>query len=167
MHLNHLNMKKLAILVVLAAFTFACGTSKTVVETKKVIKGYWSLDDISYSETGTFTVQLLSDTSRECFEGSTWRFIPNNNTGLYTINNSDCPTGDRHFIFIIQEVNAANGLYEFFLKPTNAKHKSEDNAYFRMQLVQMSGSSMKWEQSVTLEGALFIITMNFSKIAEK
>jgi Lipocalin-like domain len=160
-------MKRLAIFAVLTAFTFSCGTPKTVVEAKKVIKGYWSLDDISYSESGTFTVQLLNDTSRECFEGSTWRFIPNNNTALYTINNSDCPTGDRHFIFIIQEVDANTGLYEFFLKPTNAKYKSEDNAYFRMQLVQLSGSSMKWEQSVTLEGMPFTISMNFSKIAEK
>lgn len=159
-------MKKLAIFAVLAAITFACGTSKTVVETKKVIKGYWSLNDISYSETGTFAVQLLNDTSRECFEGSTWRFIPNNNTALYTITNSDCPAGDRHFVFIIQEVDATTGLYEFFLKPTNAKHKSEDNAYFRMQLVQMSGSSMKWEQSVALEGMPFTITMKFSKISE-
>ena len=160
-------MKKLAIFAILAAITFACGTPKTVVETKKVIKGYWSLDDISYSESGTFAVQLLNDTSRECFDGSRWRFIPNNNTALYTINNTDCPSGDRHFIFIVQEVNATSGLYEFFLKPTNAKHKSEDNAYFRMQLVQMSGSSMKWEQSVTFEGMPFIITMKFSKIAEK
>ena len=75
-------MKKLPFLVLLVVLVFACGTPKTVKESRKVIKGYWSLDDIAYSEKGTFTVKLLNDTSRECFTGSSWRFIPNNNTGV-------------------------------------------------------------------------------------
>ena len=160
-------MKKLAIIAVLAAFAFSCGTPKTVVETKKVIKGYWSLDNISYSEAGTFTVQLLNDTSRECFEGSSWRFIPNNNTGVYNIDNSNCPSGDRNFVFAIQEIDQTTGLYDFLLKPTNAKNKSEDNTGFRLRLAQLNNSSMKWEQTVSLEGKSFKITMNFSRIDEQ
>ena len=136
-------MKKLAIFTVLAALAFSCGTPKTVVETKKVIKGYWSLDNISYSEAGTFTVQLLNDTSRECFEGSAWRFIPNNNTGVYNINSSNCPSGERNFVFAIQEIDQTTGLYDFLLKPTNAKNKSEDNTGFRLRLAQLNNSSMK------------------------
>lgn len=160
-------MKKLAVFAVLAAITLSCGTPKTVIESKKVIKGYWSLDKISYSEAGTFTVQLLDDTSRECFEGSTWRFIPNNNSGIYTIDNSNCPSGERNFIFAIQEIDQSTGLYDFLLKPTNAKKKSEDNTGFRLHLAQLNNSSMKWEQTVNLEGKPFTISMNFSKIAEQ
>jgi len=159
-------MKKLLVLAVLAVFALSCGTPKTVIETKKVIKGYWSLDNISYSEAGTFTVQLLNDTSRECFEGSSWRFIPNNNTGMYTIDNDNCPSGERNFIFAIQEVDQTTGLYDFLLKPTNEKNKSENNTGFRLRLAQMSNSSMKWEQTVSLEGKPFTISMNFSRIQE-
>src|SRR5690554_2815871 len=98
-------MKKFIILAVIAASAFACGTPKTVQESKKVIKGYWSLDDISYDTRGTFNVTVFNDTSAECFEGSTWRFIPNNNTGNYSIEDPDCPTGERNFIFTIQEID--------------------------------------------------------------
>jgi len=159
-------MKKLIVLAVVAMTVLSCGTPKTVTESRKIIKGYWALDNISYSESGEFNVSLLGDTSKECFEGSTWRFIPNNNTGVYTINNPDCPTGDRNFIFTIQEINPTTGLYDFLLKPTNAKGNSADDAGFRLQLAQLNESSMRWEQTVNLEGSPFTINMNFTKINE-
>ena len=159
-------MKKLMLIMATTALLFSCGTPKTVQESKKVIKGYWSLDNISYSESGNFNVQLLNDTSKECFEGSTWRFIPNNNTGNYNIDNGNCPSGDRYFIFAIQEVDPTTGLYDFLLKPTDEKKKSETGVGFRLRLAQLSGSSMKWEQTVSLEGNPFTIYMNFSKINE-
>lgn len=159
-------MKKILIFATLVATMISCSTPKTVVQSKKVIKGNWTLDDISYSEAGTFTVKLLNDTSRECFEGSTWRFIPNNNSGVYSINNGDCPTGDRNFIFTIQEVDKESGLFDFLLKPTDAKHKSADGKGFRLKLARLSDSSMRWEQTVSLEGKPFTISMNFSKTIE-
>lgn len=159
-------MKKLALLSVIAVLAFSCGTPKTVIETKKVLKGYWSLDNISYSEAGTFTVQLLSDTSRECFEGSMWRFIPNNNTGNYNIDDSNCPTGERNFIFAIQEIDQTTGLYDFLLKPTDEKKRSPDGKGFRLRLAKMNNSNMVWEQTVSLEGKPFTISMNFSKVQE-
>jgi len=162
-------MKKLFLLTVVAALAFACGTPKTVTESRKVIKGYWSLDRISYTEDGTFNVKLLSDTSAECFEGSTWRFIPNNNSGLYTINDPNCPTGERNFIFSIQQLDETTGLYDFLLKPTAKLGKPDkDNSIgFRMRLAQLNETSMRWEQTVTLEGKPFKINMNFSKINEQ
>lgn len=156
-------MKKLLFLTLIAVTAFACGTPKTVQESRKVIKGYWTLDDVTYDSSGTFNVTLFNDTSVECFEGSTWRFIPNNNTGVYTINNSECPTGDRNYVFTIIEIDPASGLYDFMLKPTNAKGKSEDNVGFRLHLAQLSDSSMRWEQTVSLDGKPFKINMKFSK----
>jgi hypothetical protein len=159
-------MKKTILLAILAAVIFSCGPSKTVQESKKVIKGYWSLDNISYSESGNFNVQLFNDASKECFEGSSWRFIPNNNTGNYSIESGDCPTGQRYFIFSILEIDATSGLYDFMLKPTNEKKKSETNAGIRLRLAQLTDTAMQWQQTVSLEGKPFTIYMNFSKINE-
>jgi hypothetical protein len=141
----------------------ACGTSKTVRISKKVIKGDWTLNSVSYSKAGTYNVTLLNDASKVCFEGSTWKFIPNNNTGIYTINDTSCLTGDRNFVFTIQEINAETGLYDFLLKPTNEKGKSETNQGFRLSLASLSDTIMQWEQTVNVEGTAFTITMNFNK----
>lgn len=160
-------MKKIIVFVFLASIIISCGTPKTVIQSKKVIKGFWSLSQISYSEPGTFDVTLLNDASKECFIGSTWRFIPNNNTGIYTINDAHCvPTGNRNFIFTIQEVDSNTGLYDFLLKPTNEKGKSEDNLGFRLHLTQLTETNMRWEQTISVEGKPFIIYMNFNKINE-
>jgi hypothetical protein len=155
-------MKKL-ILLFIAVSLISCGASKTVRVSKKVIKGDWVLSSINYSQTGTYNVTLFNDASKTCFEGSTWQFVPNNNTGVYTINDASCPTGERHFVFTIQEVDAETGLYDFLLKPTNEKHKSETNQGFRLKLSALSEYDMQWQQSVNVGGSSFTINMNFSK----
>ncbi|GAA3587530.1 lipocalin family protein [Flavivirga amylovorans] len=142
----------------------SCGTSKTVRVSKKVIKGDWSLSSISYDKPGTYKIKLLSDVSKECFEGSTWKFVSNNNTGIYAINNGNCETGDRYFNFTVQEVDAETGLYHFLLKPTDIKGKSETNRGFRIELSELSNTDMQWQQTVSVDGEPFTINMNFVKL---
>ena len=156
-------MKKLLLLTFLVCTLLSCGTSKTVIQSKKVIKGYWTLIEVSYGEAGTFNVTLFNDAPKVCFEASTWRFIPNNNTGIYTINNEECVIGNRNFVFTIQEINPETGLYDFLLKPTDKKYKSADNKGFRLALTQLSDTNMQWVQTVILEGKPFKIYMNFLK----
>lgn len=161
-------MKKLIAIAVLALTIISCGVPKTVIQSKKVIKGYWTLDDISYNQSGNYNVTVFNDTSKECFEGSTWRFIPNNNSGVYTINNGDCPTGDRNFIFTIQQIDNESGFYDFLLKPTIKQGSSNktETVGFRVNLTQLSETNMRWEQTVNLDGKPFKINMDFSKINE-
>lgn len=155
-------MKK-AIILLLAISLASCGASKTVRTSKKVIKGDWTLNSITYDKSGTYNVTLLNDVSKACFEGSTWQFVPNNNTGIYTINSTDCSTGARHFVFTIQEIDPETGLYDFLLKPTNNKYKSETNQGFRLRLTALSDSLMQWQQTVSVDGKPFTISMNFNK----
>ena len=155
---------KQVITVLFLSLLFSCGTSKTVKESRKTIKGEWVINTISYSESGTYKVSLFNDASKTCFEQSTWKFIPNNNSGVYTINDSNCSTGERNFNFTIQEIDSATGLYNFLLKPTDAKGNSDTNQGFRLTLAQLSETNMRWEQTLTVDGKPFTIKMNFTKI---
>ena len=156
-------MKKLTFLLAILLIV-GCGATKTVRESKKVIKGNWVLNSINYSESGTYNVTLFNDVSKQCFEQSTWQFIPNNNTGLYNISDTNCATGERNFIFTIQEVDETTGLYDFLLKPTDEKGNSETNKGFRLKLTQLSEAAMQWQQTVSVNGKPFTINMNFSKL---
>lgn len=150
-------------LTILTFCIVSCGTTKQLRTSKKSIKGAWELSTIEYSESGTFRTTLLNDVSKTCFEGSSWSFIPNNNSGTYSIDKSDCTTGTRNFIFTIQEIDATTGLYDFLLKPTNAKGKSENNVGFRLTLSALTEDTMIWEQKLLLDGKPLIISMNFTK----
>lgn len=155
-------MKQLIVLLLTVSLV-SCGASKTVRTSKKVIKGEWTLSNISYSEAGEYNVTLLNDVSKDCFKGSSWSFIPNNNTGKYSINNANCATGERNFIFTIQEIDQTTGLYDFLIKPTNAKGKSQNNVGFRLSLALLTESNMTWTQTLSVDGKPFTITMNFTK----
>ncbi|MDX1272175.1 lipocalin family protein [Bizionia paragorgiae] len=156
-------MKKLSFLLLLV-FLVGCGSSKVVRQSKKEIKGNWVLNSVNYDKTGTYAITFLNDASKACFEQSTWSFVPNNNTGIYSIANANCATGDRYFNFTIQEVDANTGLYHFLLKPTDEKGKSPDNAGFRLRLSQLSENTMQWQQTVSVDGSPFTINMNFTKL---
>lgn len=156
-------MKKI-ITILVVALLFSCGASKTVRQSKNTIKGQWVLNSINYSEAGTYNVTIFNDASKQCFEQSKWQFIPNNNTGIYSIANTNCTTGDRNFNFTIQEIDETTGLYHFLLKPTDAKGNSETNQGFRLKLSQLSEMSMQWQQTVSVDGEPFTINMNFSKL---
>lgn len=156
-------MKKL-VLILFAIGLVSCGSSKVVRVAKKTIKGNWALNSITYDKAGTYKIKLLDDTTKECFQGSTWQFIPNNNTGTYSILNANCEAGERYFNFTVQEVDAETGLYDFLLKPTNEKGKSETNKGFRIQLSELSDATMQWQQTVSLDGSPFTINMNFIKL---
>ena len=156
-------MKRI-LFILITMLAASCATTKAVKESKGLIKGTWVLNNINYSESGIYKVNLLNDVSADCFTGSTWVFVPNNNTGTYSINGSGCNTGTRYFIFTIVDASAGtSGNQAFILKPTDAKHKSETNQGFRMQLVQLTATSMQIQQSVTVDGKPFTITMNFTK----
>ena len=152
------------LVLLVSVFLTSCGGTKVIRQSKKIMKGVWELTSITYSESGTFNVSMFSDVSKECFEGSTWKFIPNNNTGTYTIDNGTCDGGPRHFIFKIQEIDAQTDLYDFLLKPTDLKHKSDTNHGYRVWLEHLSEASMKWRQTISVEGKPFHIYMNFTKI---
>ena len=154
---------KYTLICIISLLLLSCGASKTVKQSKKSIKGEWVLNSIITPKSGVYKVNLLKDTSKECFTGSNWQFVPNNNSGTYSIIYDGCPTGTRNFIFTIEDIDALTGYQSFLLKPTNEKKKSATNEGFKLQLISLSDSVMQWKETVLLDGKPFDILMNFSK----
>ncbi|MDN3594048.1 lipocalin family protein [Zunongwangia endophytica] len=159
-------MKKVISIFALLILLVSCGgPSKVAKEARKTFDGNWTLTNITYpNNTGEFNVTLFNDASANCFEGSTWDFVSNNNRGTYEVSGLDCVAETRNFIWSIDEENTPSGMYDFLLKPVNEKYKSTNGDQgFRLNLVNLSENSMVWEQTVTLEGSPFVIRMMFTK----
>ncbi|MFY9242231.1 MAG: lipocalin family protein [Polaribacter sp.] len=151
-------MKKILIFS-LTLLLFSCGASKNVRSKEKTIKGNWTLTNVNYSNLGNYKITLFQDESKECFEGSEWRFIPNNNTGTYSIQKTNCNAGIRDFVFVIQETDAATGYFSFLLKPDD----NENNIGYKVELKELTENTMLWQQNLTVDGKLFLINMKFIK----
>jgi hypothetical protein len=160
--LNQIIMKKL-FLVLIVTLAMSCGSTKVTRQAQRIIKGNWMLTSVTYDRAGTYDIKLLSDVSKACFELSTWQFVPNDFKGTYSIQKPGCNAGERYFKFDIQEVDPETGLYDFLLKPTDEKYKSETNRGFRLQLAALSDTAMEWQQTLKVDGAAFTISMNFEK----
>lgn len=151
-------MKKI-LLFSLTLLLFSCGASKNVRSKEKTIKGNWTLTNVNYSNLGNYKIILFQDDSKECFEGSEWRFIPNNNTGAYSIQKTNCNAGIRDFVFVIQQTDAATGYFSFLLKPDD----NENNIGYKVELKELTENTMLWQQTLTVDGKLFLINMKFVK----
>ena len=158
-------MKKIAVLILSVCFLLSCGSSRVVNEARSTMKGDWQLTSITYPGSNqNVQVSLLDNIPARCLEGSTWNFISNNNTGSYVPSGMNCDSNTRFFIWSIDGTNGDMGNYDLMFKPTNADHKSEmNNKGYRINLTQLSGTQMTWEQTVSFEGKPFTIRMNFNK----
>ncbi|GAA0871680.1 lipocalin family protein [Gangjinia marincola] len=158
-------MKRLIASALVALMLVSCGSSKIVRQATRTFKGDWNLTTITYPGSyGTFDVTLLGEASAECFEGSSWKFVPNNDTGTYTINDVACSQETGFFKWFVDEVDASTGNYDFLLKPTDERYKSDDtNTGYRISLMTLTENDMVWEQTVSLDGKPFKIRWNFIK----
>ncbi|MFD0975695.1 lipocalin [Salinimicrobium gaetbulicola] len=157
-------MKKIALMLFMLGALVSCGTSAVVKEANATMKGDWVLSSITYPGNETaFKVTLFNDVSSECLENSSWKFVSNNNTGSYVLSGMNCGNETRFFRWSIKEVNAEAGNYDFMLKPTDEDYKSATDQGFRINLTNLDGNQMVWEQTITFEGEPFTIRMNFYK----
>lgn len=158
-------MKKAILATVVILVLAACGTTKIERQATRTFKGEWTLNNITYpGSSGFVDVILFEDSPTNCFRNSTWKFVPNNNKGVYTIYGNKCSEGLRNFVWSVQEIDANTGLYDFLLKPVaegeNARKTSKG---FRLSLKRLTDTDMVWEQTVSFEGKPFTIRFNFSK----
>lgn len=160
-------MKKVLFLLTAVILIVSCGPSRQATEARATFRGDWVLNSITYpNNPGDFNVTLFNEATASCFQGSMWSFVSNNNTGTYTLQGPNCTNpGERYFNWTIDEDSTPAGMFDFLLKPTDERYRSTTgNQGFRINLVELSGTSMTWQQTVTLEGSPFMIRMNFTKL---
>ena len=88
-------MKKLLLLSLLALFFVGCkttsvGNTKLDTSSQVDLKGNWRVSSVTYPGSEYIKVNSFDIADSQCFVGSTWNFISNNNKGTLTLNNSNC-----------------------------------------------------------------------------
>lgn len=117
-------MKKIITLMIMAVLLFACKT-KSVTSTKLdrssqvAIKGDWVITSVTYPGSDYIKVSSFNIADTNCFVGSTWNFISNNNKGNMSLTKTDC------LAFSSPIVWSVNKEGQFVLKILNAGEKAK------------------------------------------
>lgn len=136
-------MKKIIVLFCFFGFLVSCKPKQTAVASTTVdrksqvaIKGSWTLTNVSFTGDEYIKVTAFEIADAKCFEGSTWEFVSNNDTGKMALTKSGCPqyasdikwyvTKEQQFVlkFLTEGVKARKVTEGYILTLTNQTMES-------------------------------------------
>ena len=117
-------MRKLLLLGAMTLFFASCkstsATNTKVDNTKeRLMKGEWVISSVSYVGSEYIKVQSFGLADSQCFEGSTWKFVANNNKGEMALTKSDCISFSSPITWFVNKEG------QFVLKVLNAGEKAK------------------------------------------
>jgi hypothetical protein len=128
-------MKKTMTLLVVVILSFACksksGATSTPVKSEPVttksldrssqvaLKGNWVIASVTYPGSEFIKVNSFQIADSNCFVGSTWNFISNNNKGSMSLTKTDCPAFNSPIVWSVNKDG------QFVLKILNAGEKAK------------------------------------------
>lgn len=156
-------MKKILFFLSFAFLFMACSTTKVVRSSQKGLKGNWVLSSITTNHGNLVDIKsLFNQASPECFEGSQWSFVSNNNSGTYTFQNGNCSSDVSSIKWFLEE--DANGQVSFLWKfiPDGVKAK-DIKAGYELKLISESDTEFSLAQDAFVEGEAVVINYYFTK----
>ena len=151
--------------IVITAVLGSCSVSKEARGIKKNINGNWVLQTITTEGIlGTIKTKIFNEADFNCFIGSEWNFIANNGMGSYTIvdTKKECPAVKRFIHWSVYEPKDLPKEFQF-KRLDDKKNSIDDNAGFRLKIVQLDNSQMKLKSEITFEGRPAAVIYNFIK----
>ena len=155
-------MKKILLAGILGTtFLVSCSTAKQAQASRDdfyKLKGNWEVTSVDY-EKGYKIKPFDEGADAQCFVGSQWNLIPNNNTGSYNLSGGgDCPTVTRAIKFDV------NSEKQFSFKVIDAGVKAKNvTAGYVLDFQNQTPTTFTLVQNVPFEGKILKVYYNFTK----
>ncbi|WP_374363674.1 hypothetical protein [Cloacibacterium sp.] len=122
------------------------------------LKGSWEISSVDYDK--QYKIKPFDEgADAQCFVGSQWNLVPNNNTGSYALaGGGDCPTVTRAIKFDVSKDK------EFSFKVIDAGVKAKNvTAGYVLDFQNQTPTSFTLVQNVPFEGKILKVYYNFTK----
>ena len=158
------------IILAVTVFSFqlsGCGGTKptnvTSSATEKMMKGEWTMTSFKTQgiEDDFIKMKFFSVADSDCFVNSLWRFIPNNATGSYTLNNANCQ-GNYPFKWNVVKREGAE-FFQFKYSVEDIKDKNIGIGEAFMKVLSVEEETMTLRQQIPFEGKFIYIIFNFNR----
>jgi len=156
-------MKKILFLTAIALVLFSCkSTSATDTKLDKgaqvAMKGNWVISSVIYPGSEYIKVDAFQIADSQCFVGSTWKFVSNNNKGNMALTNSKCAAFSSPITWFVNK----NG--EFVLKVLNADIKAKKvREGYVLHVENQTEASFQLIDKITVGGKLTDVVYQFQR----
>lgn len=157
-------MRKLILLIALVVLSVSCkstSATNTKVDRKSqvAIKGNWVITSVSYPGSEYIKVNSFMIADSKCFEGSTWKFISNNDSGNMSLSKADCPSFSSPFKWFVNKDG------QFVLKVLNAGEKAKKiREGYVLKLASQTEESFQLVDRIDVGGKATDVVYQFQKI---
>lgn len=158
-------MKRLMMCGILALAMVGCkSTSATATKLDRSvqsnIKGNWNITSVSYPGSEYIKVNSFGLADSKCFEGSSWKFVSNNNKGQMNLTGGgDCPEFSSPITWFVNKEG------EFVLKVLNAGEKAKKvRDGYVLRVANASETSFQLLDRIDVGAKSTDVVYQFSKI---
>ena len=156
-------MKKIILVCAIAVLMFACkSTSATSTKTDRksqvAIKGDWVISSVTYPGSQYVKVNSFQLADSECFLGSTWKFVSNNNKGTMALTKANCVAFSSPITWFV------NNEGQFVLKVIDAGEKARKvrDGYI-LGLANQTETSFQLVDKIDVAGKMTDVIYQFQK----
>ena len=122
------------------------------------IKGNWSISQVTYAGSDYIKVTSFDVADSQCFVGSSWSFVSNNNSGTMSLNKSGCPSFSSPIKWTVTKDGA------FTLKITEGEKAKRVSQGYYLQLRNQTESSFQLVDNVNVGGKNTEVVYQFQKM---
>ena len=157
-------MRKIILLCTLAMLVFAC-KSKTGISTNTdnkgqvAMKGDWTISSVSYPGMQYIKVNSFDLADSQCFVGSTWKLVSNNNKGNMNLASKDCTSFSSPIKWYVNKDG------QFVLKVINAgdKAKKVRDGYV-LNIANQTENAFQLVDKGSVEGKTIDVIYQFQRV---
>lgn len=150
-------------LATIALVLFSCKTT-SVTNTKLdrpsevAMKGNWVISSVTYSGSQYIKVNSFEIADSQCFEGSTWKFVSNNNKGNMALTKAGCSSFSSPITWFVNK----DGQFVLKVLDAGIKAKKVREGYVLM-VANQTESSFQLIDRIDVAGKMTDVVYQFQK----
>nr|WP_314897155.1 lipocalin family protein [uncultured Flavobacterium sp.] len=157
-------MKKVILLYILVVSMFACkSTSVTSTNTDRkaqvAMKGNWEISSVTYPGSQYIKVNSFQIADSECFVGSTWKFVSNNNKGNMALTRASCTAFNSPITWFVNK----DGQFILKVLYVGEKARKVREGYILM-VANQTEASFQLIDKIDVGGKMTDVVYQFNKV---
>ena len=152
-------------LCVFTVLLYSC-KSQSVINKKvdnkveRMMKGNWTITSVDFTGSEVMTVNSFEIADSKCFEGSTWKFISNNNKGEMMLNNvsASCPSFSSPISWFVNK----DGQFVLKVLDAGEKAKKVRDGYI-LGMANQTENSFQLIDKISVGGKMTEVVYQFAK----